>query len=1040
MNQQDAKKGLERKLQDPVCGMQVEPDTPFRRTYNNRAYYFCSMHCADKFQGEPDLYIKAEAGWICPAHPEMTYEVPGECPICGMALQKDHTGRYFRCVIHPQQRQREPGTCPTCGLPLEVAWEQKANEGEPGAVQGEEYYTCPMHPQIRQTEPGQCPECGMTLTPVAEKEGESPPEAVPITAERLQDPVCGMLVQPDSPYRTKHKGRVFVFCSDHCLDVFKREPGRYLVGALAEEPEAEAQEEKTAAPEKYLTCPMHPEVREPVPRCPKCGMFLTPPEAKPTEEAAAEREEPAPTGVYYTCPMDPEVRQEEPGACPKCGMALEPAGAPPMPIMKTEWTCPMHPEVMQDEPGDCPKCGMALEPHTVMAEEEENPELVAMRRRFWVSVVLTIPLVAIAMGGLIPGLPDFLESVAPPHVWGWVEWGLATPVVLWGGWPFLVRGVKSVVNKSLNMFTLIGLGVSVAYFYSVVAQLFPHIFPISFRGETGEVAVYFEAAGVITTLVLLGQVLELKARSATSRAIKELLGLAPKTARRLKEDGTEEDIPLERVQVGDRLRVRPGEKVPVDGTVLEGKSSVDESMVTGESIPVEKEPGSRVIGATVNGSGSVVMKAERVGADTLLSQIVQMVAEAQRSRAPIQKLVDVVAAYFVPVVVGTAVITFIIWAVVGPEPRMAHAIINAVAVLIIACPCALGLATPMSIMVATGKGATIGVLFKNAEAIEVMRQVDTLVVDKTGTLTEGKPKLVSVSPTDGLDESTLLRLAASLERGSEHPLAAAIVQGAQERELELVDAKEFEYVTGKGVTGQVDGRKVALGNNKLLEDLGIQADKLKAQAESLRADGQTVMLVAVDGQAAGLVGVADPIKKTTPEAIEALHGEGLRIVMLTGDSRTTAQAVAGKLGIDELMPEVLPDQKAAKVKELQSGGRIVAMAGDGINDAPALAQAQVGIAMGTGTDVAMESAGVTLVKGDLTGIVRARRLSRATLRNIKQNLFFAFVYNSLGIPIAAGVLYPHFGILLSPMIAAAAMSFSSVSVVGNALRLRRVGL
>jgi len=856
----------------------------------------------------------------------------------------------------------------------------------------------------------------------------------------MTDPVCGMVVQPDSPYRNRHKGRVFVFCSDHCLDVFKREPGRYLEGALAEEPEAEAQEEEKAAPEEYLTCPMHPEVREPVPRCPKCGMFLMPPAEKPAEKPPAEREEPAPAEVYYTCPMHPEVRQEKPGDCPECGMGLEPAGAPPMPMMKTEWTCPMHPEVVQDEPGDCPKCGMALEPHTVMAEEEENPELVDMRRRFWVSMVFTIPLVIIAMGGLAPGFQDFLDSLASPNVWGWVELGLATPVVLWGGWPFFVRGVKSVINRSLNMFTLIGLGVSVAYIYSVVAALFPEIFPASFRGETGEVAVYFEAAAVITTLVLLGQVLELKARSATSLAIKELLGLAPKTARRLKEDGTEEDIPLERVQAGDRLRVRPGEKVPVDGTVMEGKSSVDESMVTGEPIPVEKEPGSRVIGATVNGSGSLVMKAERVGADTLLSQIVQMVAEAQRSRAPIQKLVDVVAAYFVPVVVGIAVITFIIWAAVGPEPRMAHAIINAVAVLIIACPCALGLATPMSIMVATGKGATMGVLFKNAEAIEVMRQVDTLVVDKTGTLTEGKPKLVTVSPSNGLDESGLLRLAASLERGSEHPLAAAIVKGAEERDVDLVEAQDFEYVTGKGVSGRVDGRRVALGNVKLLQDLGIDAGKLPEEAELLRADGQTVMFVAVDGQAAGLVGVADPIKKTTPEAIAALHEEGLRIVMLTGDSRTTAQAVAGKLGIDELMPEVLPDQKAEKVKELQGEGRIVAMAGDGINDAPALAQAQVGIAMGTGTDVAMESAGVTLVKGDLTGIVRARRLSRATLKNIKQNLFFAFIYNSLGIPVAAGVLYPHLGILLSPIIAAAAMSFSSVSVVGNALRLRQVSL
>ncbi len=736
--------------------------------------------------------------------------------------------------------------------------------------------------------------------------------------------------------------------------------------------------------------------------------------------------------------MHPEVRQAEPGDCPECGMALEPAGAPP--LMKTQWTCPMHPEVVRDEPGNCPKCGMALEPFTVMAEEEENPELRDMRRRFWVSVVLTIPLVVIAMGGLIPDFQHLLDSLAPPAVWGWVELALATPVVLWGGWPFFLRGVKSIINRSLNMFTLIGLGISVAYLYSLVATLFPDIFPASFRSDTGEVAVYFEAAAVITTLVLLGQVLELKARSATSAAIKALLGLAPKTARRLLEDGTEEDIPLEQVQVGDRLRVRPGEKVPVDGTVLEGTSSVDESMVTGEPIPVGKQPGSRIIGATVNGTGSLVMTAERVGADTLLSQIVQMVAEAQRSRAPIQRLVDVVAAYFVPAVVGIAVITFILWATVGPEPRMAYAIINAVAVLIIACPCALGLATPMSIMVATGKGATAGVLFKNAEAIEVMRQVDTLVVDKTGTLTEGKPKLVTVKPVNGLEEVTFLRLAASLERGSEHPLAAAIVRGAQDRGVELTQAQEFDYVMGKGVTGRVDGRPVALGNARLLQELGLDLGNLAHEADTLRADGQTVMFVAVDGRAAGLLGVADPIKETTPQAIDHLHQENLTIVMLTGDNRTTAQAVAGKLNLDEVIPEVLPDQKAEKVRELQGEGRIVAMAGDGINDAPALAQAQVGIAMGTGTDVAMESAGVTLVKGDLTGIVRARRLSRATLKNIKQNLFFAFIYNALGIPIAAGILYPHFGILLSPMIAAAAMSFSSVSVIGNALRLRGLDL
>jgi Cu+-exporting ATPase len=859
-------------------------------------------------------------------------------------------------------------------------------------------------------------------------------------AEKVEDPVCGMLVQPDSPHRFTYNGRDFVFCSPRCLELFQSQPERYLQPAAvktekAETPAAAAGE---GTPEAYLTCPMHPEVKEPIPRCPKCGMFLQLPE-EVKEKPVAEEKAPAPGGAVYTCPMDPEVRQTEPGACPKCGMALEPA-APEAPLTRTEWTCPMHPEVVQDEPGSCPKCGMALEPRTVYAEEEENPELVSMRRRFWVSLVLTIPLVAIAMGGMIPAFKAFLEGLAPAPVWGWVELGLATPVVLWGGWPFLVRGVQSVINRSLNMFTLIGLGVSVAYTYSVIAKLVPGIFPPSFRSASGEVGVYFEAAAFIVTLVLLGQVLELRARGQTSAAIKALLGLAPKTARRLREDGTEEDIPLDQVQVGDRLRVRPGEKVPVDGEVLEGKSSVDESMVTGEPIPVEKEPGGKVIGATVNGTGSLVMRAEKVGTDTLLAQIVKMVAEAQRSRAPIQKLVDVVAAYFVPTVVGIAVITFIIWALFGPEPRMAHAIINAVAVLIIACPCALGLATPVSIMVATGKGATVGVLFKNAEAIEVMRQVNTLVVDKTGTLTLGKPRLMNVTSADGVDEQTLLRLAATLEKGSEHPLAAAIVKGSQERELKLQEAKDFEYLTGKGVTGKVDGRRVALGNIRLLEDLGIEAGKLVEQADSLRQEGQTVMFVAVDGQAAGLVGVADPVKETTPEAIQRLHADGIRVVMLTGDNRTTAEAVARKLDIDEVIPEVLPDQKAEKVKELQGEGLIVAMAGDGINDAPALAQAQVGIAMGTGTDVAMESAGVTLVKGDLQGIVRARMLSRATLRNIKQNLFFAFVYNSLGIPIAAGVLYPWFGILLSPIIAAAAMSFSSVSVISNALRLRGVSL
>ncbi len=660
-----------------------------------------------------------------------------------------------------------------------------------------------------------------------------------------------------------------------------------------------------------------------------------------------------------------------------------------------------------------------------------------MTRRFWVGVVLTAPLLIIAMSDSLPGRS--LERVVSKQTLSWIEFLLATPTVLWGGWPFFVRAWQSIVNRSLNMFTLIGLGVAVAYFYSVTAKFLPGIFPESFR-EAGVVPVYFEAAAVITTLVLLGQVLELKARSRTGAAIKALLGLAPKTARRVREDGAEEDIPMDQVKAGDRLRVRPGEKVPVDGTVIEGASAIDESMVTGEAIPVEKHAGDRVIGATINGTGSFVMRAERVGAETLLAQIVQMVAEAQRSRAPIQKLADVVAGYFVPIVITVAIITFALWAIMGPQPRLAHALINAVAVLIIACPCALGLATPMSTMVAMGKGANAGVLFKNAEAIEAMRQVNTLVVDKTGTLTEGKPKLVSITPTEGWGEQKLLSLAASLERASEHPLAAAIVGGARERGVELTKVESFDSITGKGVRGQVDGHLVALGNRALLDELQIDAGDLLTKAEALRADGQTVMFVAVDGRVTGLVGVADPIKSTTPEAIRQLHQEGIRIVMLTGDSRTTAEAVAKKLNIDEVVAEVLPDQKAQAVKRFQTEGRVVAMAGDGINDAPALAQAEVGIAMGTGTDVAMKSAGVTLVKGDLRGIVRARRLSRATMRNIKQNLFWAFVYNALGVPIAAGALYPVFGILLSPMIAAAAMSFSSVSVIGNALRLRRARL
>ncbi|NCF82710.1 MAG: cadmium-translocating P-type ATPase [Proteobacteria bacterium] len=735
--------------------------------------------------------------------------------------------------------------------------------------------------------------------------------------------------------------------------------------------------------------------------------------------------------------MHPEVRQTDPSACPKCGMALDPESVP-MAATRTQYTCPMHPEIERDAPGDCPICGMALEPVTVTVEEQENPELVDMSRRFWVSAVLTLPLLVIAMGGMIPGLS--FEWIGSPRTLAWLELALATPVVLWGGWPFFQRGWASLVNRHLNMFTLIALGTGVAYAYSVIATSAPDLFPEAFRDASGRGAVYFEAAAMIVTLVLVGQVMELRARHRTGAAIRALLGLAPKTARRLNADGSEEDVPLEQVHVGDRLRVRPGEKVPVDGVVAEGNSTVDESMISGEPIPVQKVPGDSVVGATVNGTGSLVIEAERVGADTMLAQIVQMVSQAQRSRAPIQKLADVVAGYFVPAVMAVAVVTFIVWALIGPAPAMAYAVINAVAVLIIACPCALGLATPMSIMTATGKGATAGVLFKDAEAVEVMGQVQTLVVDKTGTLTEGKPRLVSVKPVAGMDEATLLRLAATLERGSEHPLAEAIVAGASARGLELGALSAFDSLTGKGVTGEVDGRRVGLGNRRLLEDLGIDPGELAEQADNARAQGDSVMFVTVDGQAAGLVGVADPIKESTPSAIAALHQEGVRIIMLTGDSETTARAVANSLGLDDVIAGVLPDQKARENKRLQDQGDVVAMAGDGINDAPALAQAHVGIAMGTGADVAMESAGVTLVKGDLRGIVRARRLSRATMRNIRQNLFFAFAYNSVGVPLAAGVLFPFFGILLSPMIAAAAMSLSSVSVISNALRLNRVKL
>ena len=803
------------------------------------------------------------------------------------------------------------------------------------------------------------------------------------TASRSEvvDPVCGMTIDPaDSVGEVEHHGRTYYFCNQSCLEQFKADPERFLA------------------------------------------------------ERRAEPAAPADMAREYTCPMDPEVRQNGPGACPKCGMALEPVD--PAPLTTTEWTCPMHPEIVRDQPGSCPICGMALEPRTVTIEHA-NPELVQMSRRFWWSLALTAPILALMIAAFLPG--EFAHRVMSWPARHWVELALATPVVLWGGWPFFERGWASIVNRHLNMFTLIALGVGAAYGYSVLATLAPGLFPASFQ-TMGGIAVYFEPAAVIVVLVLLGQVLELRARSQTSAAIRNLLGLAPKTARRIEPDRTEHDVPLEQVRVGDRLRVRPGERIPVDGIVLDGATTVDESMVTGEPIPVEKNPGAAVTGGTINGTGTIEIDARRVGNDTLLAQIVRMVSEAQRSRAPIQRLADVVSAWFVPTVIAIAVATFAIWALYGPAPQLAHALVNAVAVLIIACPCALGLATPMSIMVGTGRGAEAGVLIRNAAALETLEGVETLVVDKTGTLTEGKPRLVSVLVEPGVDERQLLRFAASLEHVSEHPLAAAIVEGARSRNVDLARVVDFESATGRGVVGNVEGHRVAIGNLKLFEELRLDAANLAERAEALRVKGQTVMLAAIDGRPAGLLGVADPIKASAPAAIEALREQGLQIVMITGDNRTTADAVARAVQIDHVQAEVLPDQKAAVVKQLQSTGKRVAMAGDGINDAPALAQADVGIAMGTGTDIAIESADITLLRGDLRGIVRARKLSRATMTNIRQNLFFAFVYNVLGVPIAAGLLYPFFGLLLSPMIASAAMTFSSVSVIANALRLRKVEL
>lgn len=871
---------------------------------------------------------------------------------------------------------------PICGMRVDPATAAGRYE-----YKGTTYYFCAVSCLERFRAD---PEAALSKKPLNLITTPTPRKSLPMMSQAPQgeiDPVCGMTVQPASAAGSyEYHGKKYYFCATRCLEKFKTDPEYYL----------------------------------------------TPPEQRIPKPVPIKAE----AGAKYVCPMDPEVLETKPGACPICGMALEPADVTVRPT-RTEYTCPMHPEIVQAEPGNCPICGMALESRTVVAEEV-NPELVDMSRRFWQSVILGSPILALMISDMLPGHP--LQQLASSRALVWFQFVLATPVVLWTGWPLFERAWASIVNRHLNMFTLIGLGTGAAYVYSVAATLVPGLFPDSFRVHGGELAVYFEPAVAIVALVLLGQVLELRARSRTSSALKALLGLAPKTARVVRSDSREDDIPLEQVQIGDWLRVRPGEKIPVDGVVIEGTSAVDESMVTGESLPVEKQPGHKVVGATVNGTGSFVMRAERIGRETLLSQIVRMVSEAQRTRAPIQRLADVVAAYFVPIVILVAAITFLVWALYGPEPRMAYALLNAVAVLIIACPCALGLATPMSIMVGTGRGATAGVLIRNAEALETLAKVDVLVVDKTGTLTEGKPRLLTVAPAPGFTEADLLRLAAGLEQSSEHPLAAAIVSGAREKGVVPAKAQDFRSVTGKGVTGTVEDHRVAVGTVQFLNELNVETESLLAQAEPLRREGQTVMFTAIDGKPAGMLGVADPVKSSTPEAIALLHREGLRLVMLTGDNRTTAEAVARRLQIDEVQAEVLPEQKAAVIKRLQSEGHVVAMAGDGINDAPALAQAQVGIAMGTGADVAMESAGVTLVKGDLRAIARARRLSRGTMQNIRQNLFFAFIYNMLGVPVAAGILYPFVGVLLSPMIASAAMTFSSVSVIANALRLRKLAL
>jgi len=983
---------------DPVCGMVVEPlQARGKAKYQGDTYYFCSPDCMHKFVASPLKYAVAAGMMPASALPVLatTAKKRDRDPVCGMNVdpaKATSTAEYEGKLYHfcsrgcAERFRRNPG---------------KYLEAAPKPV------TAPGAKQSAST----MVQIGAAHTLETDS---APPGHAGSARTGVTDPVCGMKVDPAKAASAVTVGtNTYYFCCRACGEKFTADPAKYL----------------------------NPAAATPTQQVPLPGSGV----AHPSRVSSGGDLLDANLSSAYVCPMDPEIRQDHPGACPKCGMALEPE----LPIAPTKalWTCSMHPEIVRDGPGSCPICGMALEPKTVTAATEENPELRDMTRRFWSSVIIGIPLIAFAMLRMIPKMMSLIPAAhaITPRMGNCIEFAFATPIVLWCGWPFFVRGWASVKFRSPNMFTLIAMGVGVAYLYSAIATLAPQLFPPRERMPhptpvplSGGWApdVYFEAAAAIIALVLLGQMLELRARSRTGSAIRALLDLSPKMARIMRDDGSEYDVSLDQVKVGDQLRVRPGEKIPVDGTVLDGLSSVDESMVTGEAIPIEKHSGDKVIGATVNGTGWLLMRAERVGSETMLAQIVKMVSQAQRSRAPIQKLADKVAGWFVPLVLLAAFVTFVVWLLYGAEPALANAIVNAVAVLIIACPCALGLATPVAIMVGTGRGARAGVLIKNAEALETLQKVDTLAVDKTGTLTQGKPELMSVVAVGGETEERIVRLVASLERGSEHPLAAAVVNAAESNKLSLMPVDEFRSLTGRGVVGRVGGHEIAVGNEALLEELHVSADELKTQVESLRKDGQTVVFAIVDGRPAGILGIADPIKPEAVQAVRDLRNEGLRVVMLTGDSETTAAAVARKIGITDFEAGVLPETKADAVKKLQQQGRTVAMAGDGINDAPALAQAQVGIAMGTGTDVAMDSAGITLIKGDLAALVRARRLSRAVMRNIRENLFFAFVYNSVGVPIAAGILYPKFGILLSPIIAAAAMSFSSVSVITNALRLR----